>query len=96
MTGAPALTAAAQARRRPLAVVRLLPAAPMQPEAPVRALPGAVVAFAAALAAGAPTRTSAQPTFTDTMRFGPTISKGIGFARLSPGMATMTSFFRLR
>ena len=62
------------------------------PEAAVRALPGAVAAFAAALAAGAPTRTSAQPTFIDTMRSGPTISKSIGFARLSPGMASNDRF----
>ena len=64
--------------------------------APARALPGAVAALAAALAAGAPTRTSAQGMFTDSMRSGPTILKNIGFARLSPGMATMTCFFRLR
>jgi hypothetical protein len=58
----------------------------------VRALLGA---FVEALAAGVPTRTSAQVS-AQTMRFGPAIVKGIGFARLSPGMATMTFLFRLR
>ncbi len=59
--GATALTAAPPAQQPPLAAVPLLPAAPMSLRRAVRALPGAVVAFAAALAPGAPTRTSAQP-----------------------------------
>ena len=93
--GATALTAAAAGSTA--ATCGSAPAAGGTDEfaAAVRALPGAVVAFAAALAAGAPTRTSAQVS-AHTMRFGPSISKGIGFARLSPGMATMTCFFRLR
>ena len=65
------------------------------PTADVRALPGAVEAFAAALAAGVPTRTSAQPNFPHTMRFGPSISKGNVF-QVSWVTAKMTCFWVLR
>jgi hypothetical protein len=59
----------------------------------VRAVPGAVVTFAAASAAGAPTRTSGHSP-RSKMRFGPAILKAMSFQLA--GKAKITWFCVLR